>query len=297
MKIAMLYAHNPGFVVWSTPIGIHRELVSRGHNVQFYNLLSGSNDWGYSEECLIKLIFDAQNGQFIPDVVLHMDFGIFDSSYFGKLPGTKWVLEAGDDPQMFNFNYRKAEKFDVILTPDIRCVEEYKKLNKTVLWWPQHADTGLFHPRYNIEEIFDCITTCGPRGKGLTDRIKELLGDSFNNERYFHGQEYAKRLCSGRIVFQCSKYKEITRRIFEGMACGKMVITDRIPESTGIKSIFEEDRDIVYYDTAEEAVEKIRYYLSHEKERKEIALNGLIKIHQGHSVIHRVDTLHKIIGV
>ena len=43
------------------------------------------------------------------------------------------------------------------------------------------------------------------------------------------------------------------------------------------------DEDFVYYESEDDLNNKIDYYLSHEKERKEIALNGHKKVAQNHS--------------
>lgn len=52
--------------------------------------------------------------------------------------------------------------------------------------------------------------------------------------------------------------------------------------------------DFDYYDGTEDLLAKIEYYLSHEKERKEIAHNGFRKVAEAHTYEHRVDTMFKI---
>ena len=46
---------------------------------------------------------------------------------------------------------------------------------------------------------------------------------------------------------------------------------------------FVPDEDFVYYTDADDLLNKIDYYLSHEKERKEIAENGHQKVKKNHS--------------
>lgn len=293
MNIAMFYAKGPDDI-WSTPIGIHRELENRGHTVHHFNLFQRDTQT-YSTEGIVEFII--KSGDIKYDTIFQMDYGQFDSLLFNKelSPSSLFILEAGDDPQQFTNNLNKIGKFDAVLTPDYQSYLNYKKCSKP-FWWPQHADTGLFQVNRACSITYDCVTTCGPRGGGLTDKIKEQLGSSFINTRYLREKEYVDFMCKSKIVFQCSQYKEITRRIFEGMACGKMVITDRIPEDTNIGSIFTEDKDIVYYDSAEEAIDKIRFYLKNEREREKIAIKGMRTVHNGHTAIHRVDHLEEIIN-
>lgn len=53
--------------------------------------------------------------------------------------------------------------------------------------------------------------------------------------------------------------------------------------------------DFVYYESPEDMVEKIEYYLSHEKERKEIARNGHEKVKENHSFEKFFEDVFKIV--
>lgn len=83
---------------------------------------------------------------------------------------------------------------------------------------------------------------------------------------------------NGKILFQKYRYGEITRRIFEGMSCKKLVITDRISTNKNLNKIFKEDEEIVFYSTKEESLEKINYYLNHDNERIKKAEKGYNKV-------------------
>jgi spore maturation protein CgeB len=93
------------------------------------------------------------------------------------------------------------------------------------------------------------------------------------------------------MVVQNSRWKEVTRRIFEGMACGKMVLTDRLPEETGLSEMFIEGEDIVYYDEMFDCIEKMNYYNENEEEREQIAHNGMMKVLHNYTQVQVVDKL------
>jgi hypothetical protein len=301
MKFAMLYAAWDG-EGWSTPIGVREELEKRGHEVQHYNLYHRegelnplTNIRNYSTECLNKLKIDMLRG-YEPDVLFLMDYGMFDSPLLDKSHfehNCLWVMEAGDEPQSHAMQVQKAHKFDLILSPDRQCLNLYHTRGVHAIYWTHHADTKIFYPRPEIKPQWDCVTTCGGRQlrDGDTGDIKEALGDNFNNERYFYGNDHAERLCMGKMVFQCSQHKEVTRRIFEGMAVGRMVITDRLPLGTGLSEMFIDGEDIVYYDNAQDAIDKIKYYSEHEEEREIIAANGHKKVMELHTMSDRVDDM------
>lgn len=305
MKIAMLYASWEKFgEPWSTPQGIKSELESRGHEVHHYNLYHDEgrrhpvhNAHHYSNQGINLLLDDVRREIFVPDAVLCMDYGPWDALQFDKqfFPGVVMLTEAGDEPQSHRQHFSKAPRVHVVLSPDRQCVERYNSLGFNAVYWTHHADTRIFYPRPDVKVEFDCVTTCGPRGGGLTEEIQKALGDSFNNERYFYGDDHAVRLNMGNMVFQCSQHKEVTRRIFEGMACGRLVLTDRLPLETGMSEMFVDGEDIVYYDNAIDAAAKIRYYAANPEEMQRIAKNGYDKVMAEHTQVQRCNVIEACI--
>lgn len=302
MRIAALFAYWEG-EPWSSPRGWLKELASRGHEMRWFNLyhdngrLPTKGHRRYSCEGINEMHRLYINGVFVPDVVFLMDYGPFDAQQYDKrlIPEATWVFESGDEPQSHRMQLPKAVKSHIVLSPDKQCVDRYNQMDVNAHWWTHCADTKIFKP-YDEEVKYDCVTTCGPRGRGVTDSIKEALGDRFFNDRYFWAEEYARLLNRGKMVFQHSQYGEVTRRIFEGMACGKMVITDRLPPETGIEEIFEDGKDIVYFDNSQDAVDKIKYYARNDEAREEIAANGFMKAVEHHSVKARIDELERLIA-
>ena len=64
------------------------------------------------------------------------------------------------------------------------------------------------------------------------------------------------------------------RRIFQLMANGVMQISDN-PET--VARLYAIDKEIVCFESTDELLEKIDYYLNHEEERMQIAYNGYLK--------------------
>ena len=93
------------------------------------------------------------------------------------------------------------------------------------------------------------------------------------------------------MVIQNSRWKEVTRRLFEGMACGKLVITDRLPEEAKLNELFVEGEEIVLYNDMFDCIEKINYYNENEQERERIAFNGMQKVLNNYTQIQVVDKL------
>ena len=91
------------------------------------------------------------------------------------------------------------------------------------------------------------------------------------------------------MVIQHSRWGEVTRRIFEGMACGKMVLCDRLDKSKKLDELFEDGKDIVYYDDIIDCIYKMNNYSGNDAERERIAANGYNKVMENHTQKQRVE--------
>jgi spore maturation protein CgeB len=145
----------------------------------------------------------------------------------------------------------------------------------------------------NIEPKYVAVTTRGFGNSGFLDYLTNWAEGGIGNRNGLDENQHTEFLNSGLMVIQNSRWKEITRRLFEGMACGKMVITDRLSEATGLSEIFIDGEDIVYYDEMFDCIEKINYYNEHEEERERIAHNGMKKVLENYTQIQVVDKLIK----
>lgn len=86
----------------------------------------------------------------------------------------------------------------------------------------------------------------------------------------------------------------IPLRAMDIMGCGGFLLTNYQED---FLEFFEPDVDYVYYTDNEDLLLKLDYYLSHDEERKQIAENGRIKVRNGHTYNHRIETiLNKIKG-
>lgn len=74
-------------------------------------------------------------------------------------------------------------------------------------------------------------------------------------------------------------------RIFDILGCGGFLLTNYQPE---LSDYFTPGYDLVCYSSEDELLKKTEYYLSHEKERIEIAQNGLQTVTQYHNYPERL---------
>lgn len=262
---------------WSTPRGIYDAFKTdlRVDEIRWYPTPSNDKSFGFVE---LKKQYESK--EFIPDIILWMSCGPGPDELFTKenFKHSKLVVDCGDEPQTMHYNQIRAENADLILTPDIDCYLHYKSLDYDAIFTSHWTDLNIYYPSFTDYEPFDVVSSMyGERGE-ISLYLQENLGKSFYNKTGLIDIENGDLFRNGKIVFQKSRYGEVTRRIFEGMSCKKLVITDRLSSNKQLDQILKEDEEIVFYSTKEEALEKIQFYLNNDQERNRIAENGYKKV-------------------
>lgn len=84
----------------------------------------------------------------------------------------------------------------------------------------------------------------------------------------------------------------IPLRVWDILSAGGFCITNYQPE---LLMYFENGKDLVIFEDEEDLIEKVKYYLSHEEERKAIAMNGYNKVKNLYKYSDRFDEMKKII--
>ena len=88
-----------------------------------------------------------------------------------------------------------------------------------------------------------------------------------------------------RVVLNPPTKGDVNMRVFEVMATGSFLLTERVP---GIEDLYENKKHLVLYDSLAEAIELTKYYLAHEEERNKIALAGMKETLAKHTYKHRI---------
>ena len=208
MKVTFIYAYEGE--EWSTPMALAKEFESLGWEVEFVSI--GSNRLQNWNETQLKEWIDSKPKT---DIVLFMDWGRFDSLLLDKnLVDAFWVQESGDDPQNFERNYPKSERFNLTLSPDFESSKEYRKRNQDSAWWTHFADTAVQYPM-DIKEEYVAVTTRGRGNSQFLDQLTAHGGGTIGNQAGFDAPQHTEFLNKGLMVIQNSRWGEVTRRIFE----------------------------------------------------------------------------------
>ena len=97
------------------------------------------------------------------------------------------------------------------------------------------------------------------------------------------------------LVFLSYANRDVySRRCFEIAACGTMMCAPRTRE---LEQLFADGKEAVYFDSKEDLLQKIKYYLGNEEKRSTIAQAGRGRcIEGGNDEISRAKQLIDIIG-
>ena len=128
----------------------------------------------------------------------------------------------------------------------------------------------------------------------------ETCGDELLLNRWqmgpLTGQSYSRALQAARInlsvlsgkVAGASQGDNVSTRSFQIPACGGFMLHERNPE---VLELYEEGKEIACFASAQEAAEKIDYYLAHTAEREAIAAAGHARAVPAYSYTARMATL------
>ena len=117
--------------------------------------------------------------------------------------------------------------------------------------------------------------------------------------RYWQGQvwgeEQVKALCAAKIGLNFPPDHQpgeldrgLNLRALELVACGVFQLMQYTP---GVHEFFEVDKEVVCFDSKEEMLDKIRYYLAHDDKRERIAKAGRGRLLREHTWAHRVERM------
>lgn len=109
-----------------------------------------------------------------------------------------------------------------------------------------------------------------------------------------YGEAYPQTINGYEIALHFLRHvnrDEQDSRTFEIPACGAFMLAEK---SAVHETLFDEGREAVFFETKEELLEKVQYYLAHDEERKAIAKAGYSRcISSGYS---HTERLKEVIG-
>ncbi|WP_352429222.1 glycosyltransferase [Thermoflexus sp.] len=283
-----------GYRWFPTAAGYHLERALRalGHTVTYVGLPAGPRP-GYDQTVPVPEIVAALPQP--PDLYLWIDPA---GRYFPPgiedlpIPTACYLI----DVHLGRWREAAARFFDAVFIAQKDHLDRFRRAvgHDQVYWLPLaaaldvHRDHGL--PRiYEVGFVGNIARA--HRRTPRARRLKQIAARFHTNDFYrpYTPEEVGRVYSQSRIVFNCSIAGDVTMRIFEGAACGALVLTDAV--ANGLEELFEIGKEIVVYRDDADLMEKIAYYLRHDAEREAIARAGQRRVLAEHTYLHRAARL------
>ena len=176
---------------------------------------------------------------------------------------------------------------------------------------PSSADVETFHPLPEAELVADVsfVGTRTPRREPILSALQDFnllvygpgWGNSTLRKSCVRAEAFGSRT---NEVFNRSRINlnihnwtvpgtAMNLRLFEVPAAGGFLLTDWVAE---IDAAYKEGEHLACWRDLKELREKLAYYLSHDKERREIARRGHEQFLRHHTYAARVQELLKCLG-
>ncbi len=191
---------------------------------------------------------------------------------------------------------KNLKQFDLIITSFPHYVEKFKKRRINSEYSPLAFDPRVINKvkeykrRYAVTFIGG-ISLSHVNGlktlKYIADQLKidvwgygkEILSRTSKIYKYHHGEAWAldmyRLLAESKITINrhidVSKNYANNMRLFEATGMGAMLITDK---KQNLSKLFEVGKEVVEYDNNKDLLNKIYYYIKHDKKRMAIAIAG-----------------------
>jgi len=286
-----------GYRWFETSAGYHleRALLASGHTVTYVGLPAASRS-GYDQRVALPDILAA-----LPqpvDLFLWIDpaggyfpIGLEDC----PVPTACYLI----DVHLGHWREQVARFFDAVFIAQLAYVERFKQAvgHDQVYWLPLGAAPDVHRPlnRPRTLDVGFVGNLALAHQKTARARRLQLIAQRFKTNDFYRPYtptEVGEVYSQAKIVFNTSIAGDVTMRIFEGAACGALVLTDSI--ANGLDQLFEIEQEIVVYQDDADLLEKIAYYLAHDAERERIAQAGQQRTWRQHLYTHRVQRVLEI---
>jgi spore maturation protein CgeB len=310
----------------------YETLTGMGHEIVYFDFLSIFQQEG--REGLSRKLLDAVD-EHVPDLMFTFLFqDQFDPEVLrsitkrGKPVTFNWF--ADDHWRFDNFTKHWAPLFSFVSTTDIEALPKYRAIGYDRALLSQWAANPRIYQKKNLPP--DCDVSFVGQSYGDRPSVMKRLstsgipvtvrGAGWNLRRWHAYARRARLLPARRLeaisnetridqegmieLFNTSRINlnlstssqsganQIKGRNFEIPACGGFQLTGK---AARLGEFFVPDREIVSYDSVDDMIEKIRYYLSHDSERQAIADAGYARVMRDHTYERRFRALFHQMGL
>ena len=200
-----------------------------------------------------------------------------------------------DVHQDLHSRLQMAQFFDAVFIAQKEFVSAFRQAGcRYVNWLPLACDAET-HNANSKARPYDVgfVGQLGMRGSQRYDTLSSVLPKYRTNDylKYYPPREMGAVYGQSKIVLNASINSDVNMRVFEAMASGALLVTDRIGH--GLSELFEEGTHYIGYSTISEALERIGYFLEKSAERERIARAGQQVVLKNHTYLCRWESIRQ----
>lgn len=200
-------------------------------------------------------------------------------------------------------NLRLCEQVEPDLVLLAHSLELAPRFGIKAQFFPFAMAADMFNSERPLHERKWDVAFVGSTSEGVYDRRRAILravnktfGGRANVSLY--AKVYLHKLAAlygnAKIVLNCAadQLRTLNMRLFEGMGCGALVLTDLVEHQEGL---FEDGKHYIVYQDIDDLLAKVDYYLDHLEDAQRIASEGRRHLLMHHTYELRARELCAII--
>ncbi len=197
-------------------------------------------------------------------------------------------------------DYFDARRYDFVFSAQREFVPRLQATgSRRVRWLPLGCNPAVHHPA-PVSKTCD-IAFVGALVSGVHEerrRLIDALQARFKVRAYqrVYGDAMCRACSRGRLVFNHAAVSDLNMRVFEALAMGCVLLTNRDSARNGLLDLFEDGTHLLVYDHEEDLVALCERYLADEAARMRIAEAGRAEVLAKHTYSQRVQTLLSVIA-
>ncbi|NDV28883.1 glycosyltransferase [Desulfovibrio sp. JC010] len=249
----------------------------------------------YSGEPFCNLPEILEKNDFIPDLLLQVE----DLGKRTLIQG----LDALDCPTIFwatdphlNLHWHSpyGKLFDLTLSTQQAMVPFFKADGlSNVRWLPvyaPHMDSPPVSGRKNDIVFVGRLSDQRPARTWMVEFIRSRIGDrNFSVEQSLSYAEMLELYQDTKIIPNESILGEVNFRLFEGTACGCLLLTQDLGDEQA--SLFKPGREIETYSDVLELEEKLKLYLGNDSLIQKMGQAAYERVQSEHLAVHRIERI------
>lgn len=275
----------------------------------------------YFKEDWMETILEAQIAQFNPDIIYNMAMEMIGSKFFNRIKTkNKNIKIIGQHAAPLAPLMTDLSSYDLILSSLPNFVSCFNKIGVHSEYFRLGFEDQLILPALKSRPIKNDVVFIGSigdhhsKGTSILEYVAKMIpqfkiwGSGIENmdsssplrEKYqgkpLFGKEMYEEVYNSKIVI--NRHIDIAEnyannmRLYESTGVGAFLITDK---KTNLSDIFEIGKEVETYNSEQELIEKIEFYLNNESARIKIAVAGQARTLKDHTYRKRMRELLEII--